>query len=84
MSHFELHSMRLDGSLTGTVVKCATTTGVILNCPIVVDNRTVEHRCELARATPDYPVDIDAWLGEGEHRYLVWNARIIYREKGEF
>ena len=79
MAHFELHKMRLDGTLTGEIVKCETVTGVILNTPIISDKDTIEHRCALARETPNYPIDLDAWLGEGEHRRMVWNARLIYQ-----
>ena len=87
MAHFEFQPLALDGRPTGLCVSCATVAGVILQCPVAMDARQIEHLCEVARTTPDYPVDLCHWIdvkksvrhtGMKERR-MTWNARLYYR-----
>lgn len=77
--HFEFFNMDLQGNLAEDSIPIKTTTGLILNCNRACDMKQIRRLAEIARETPDYPVDISAWVGEEGDRVLVWNARIYWR-----
>lgn len=81
MGHFELLHTRRDGSITGAMpVRINTETGVILNCHPKADTAAIRRLCEVARQTPDYPVDLTAWRETSEGKVLEWSARLFWRE----
>ncbi len=77
--HFELRKMTLGGRIYDLPIVIKTVTGVILQCPGVMTNQQIQHLCDLAQNTPDYPVDLSAWMGPPEDRRMIWNARIYWR-----
>lgn len=81
MARFEFQAMSLDGRRLGESVHCDTVAGIVLQCPTAMDARQIEHLCEIARVTPDYPVDICHWTGPGNDRRMAWSARLYYRSK---
>lgn len=84
MGHFELQHTRRDGSIiTKEPIRCNTETGVILNCHPKADTAQIKRLCELARETPDYPIDLSAWRETTEGKILEWSARLFYRQ-GEY
>jgi len=79
MSHFDFIPLSLGGMPNGELVQVKTVTGILLQCPANIDTAQVERLVEIARETPNYPVDITHWTGEEGARTMVWNARIYYR-----
>jgi hypothetical protein len=78
MSHFNFQLLGSDGMLVGEPTKSKTEAGIVILCPAGVGVSDIKHLCALARATPNYPVDITAWNGPENARYLTWAARISY------
>jgi len=79
VGYFEFVKLNKFGEPYGDIQKINTTTGLVLNCHTKCDPKNVSHLADLARETPDYPVDISAWDGPEGGRFMVWSARIYWR-----
>lgn len=80
--HFEFWTLGNDGAPFGNPIRVRTETGLILQCHPACDTDQIRYLAEVARQTPNYPVDICAWIGNPGNKNLQWSARIYYRRAG--
>lgn len=79
LGHFDFYKMDLQGNIADKPTRITTTKGVILNSHPACKPEQITRLAEIARETPNYPVDLSAWAGPEGDRYLLWNARIYWR-----
>ena len=79
MAHFQIQILNSEGVPHGSIINCKTAVGVALQCPNSMDCRDIDHLCAMAFNTPDYPVDLVAWVGPENQRRITWSARMYYR-----
>lgn len=78
MAHFIFQKLDAEGSAISLPINVKSDTGIILQCPPLMDHSDIRHLCAIARHTPNYPVDLTLWEGPRNARYLTWSARIMY------
>lgn len=79
--HFDFYHANKDGSIHSGPIPILTEVGVILQCHHSCNEADIRRLCEIARQTPDYPVDLTAWRETSEGKELTWSARIYWRQR---
>lgn len=77
--YFEFIKLDSAGEEIGALIFVNTVTGLLLQVHPKCKIADVKHLAEIARKTPNYPVDITAWRGPENERTLEWSARIYWR-----
>ena len=80
IGHFTMQKQTASGELVGSIIKCSTQAGVIMNSPIATDEAHIIRMCELARDNPNYPYDISCFKGPTGARELVCTWRLFWRD----
>ena len=78
--HFEFFNANTDGTLHSEPFRVETEEGVIINCHPKCNVSDIRRLCEIARTTPNYPVDLSASKETAQGKQVIWTARIYWRD----